>query len=188
MYNVTHTDDGSCKLFKSQQLCLEKPSVYNSQQSKCLWTISEEADKSHCSFREANSSMFAILYVATICCTISTPLNLIIDWIVMNILLAKTLRRRTSRVAPDSKVALTAKKSALAKQRRKVYPEPSAVAVERRGAVRLTDSKQVHHYSYMICSLTNSLFPFSISGIDISINAQSLNFNLHQLLHLIGSQ
>ena len=137
-YELTHTDDGSCKMFTSQQQCLEKASAYNSQQSKCLWNIDVEYNQSPCVFREANSSMFPILYIATICCIISTPINLMCDWIVMKVLLARTLHSRPQRVSPDSSDALTAKRST----QHPNLSSASSLVLSRRAAVNQLSSVQ----------------------------------------------
>jgi hypothetical protein len=92
-YNLTNPDDGSCELLESETTCLEPKSPFATGESKCAWvaTYSKSGTASFsCVFVEPDQSIRIILFVAIFCAVVTTPIALLADWVVRNILSAPT--------------------------------------------------------------------------------------------------
>jgi len=92
-YNLTNPDDGSCKSLTNRADCQETSSPYDSGESKCEWISST----SKCQFIQPDSQIKVVLFVAVFCAVVSTPIALLVDWILLNIIASST------HVAVDSK-------------------------------------------------------------------------------------
>lgn len=88
LYNITNPDDGSCELYSSEQDCLSEPSSVNADVSMCYWTASN--DGGYCTFRAVSNNAKTVLYMAIIAALLSAPLSLVMDWIIMRVVAAKT--------------------------------------------------------------------------------------------------
>ena len=100
-YDFTSPDDGSCEALKSQSDCLREQSPFGTGQSKCSWSTSDN----ECSFVQPSDSFAIVLYVAIFSTLVSTPIELILNIIIVSVL-ARPLKR-TSSVEPviNEKVA-----------------------------------------------------------------------------------
>jgi hypothetical protein len=92
-YNLTNPDDGSCKSLTNSADCQEALSPYDSGESKCEWISST----GKCQFIQPDSQIKVVLFVAVFCAVVSTPIALLVDWILLNIIASPT------HVAVDSK-------------------------------------------------------------------------------------
>jgi hypothetical protein len=92
-YNLTNPDDGSCKSLTNRADCQEASSPYDSGESKCEWISST----GKCQFIQPDSQIKVVLFVAVFCAVVSTPIALLVDWILLNIIASPT------HVAVDSK-------------------------------------------------------------------------------------
>jgi hypothetical protein len=94
-YNMTNPDDGSCGKLYTEQSCLEPRSPYAADQSKCYWNPlrgygSDLSGLGTCHFMEPANDLKVVLFVAIFAALLSTPFSFATDWIVMNVLSAKT--------------------------------------------------------------------------------------------------
>jgi hypothetical protein len=90
-YTLTNPDDGSCELLRDQPSCLVPRSPYATGQSKCAWSGPASGTQSGtCTYIDPGSSMQIILFVAVFSAIVSTPLALVADWIIQNVLSATT--------------------------------------------------------------------------------------------------
>ena len=88
-YNLTNPDDGSCESFKTSPSCEAARSPYSTGDSKCAWM----SDTEECKFMEPSSQIKVVLFVAIFCAIISTPIALLVDWILLHIIAAPTLQQ-----------------------------------------------------------------------------------------------
>jgi len=91
-YNLTNPDDGSCESFKTSPSCEAARSPYSTGDSKCAWM----SDTEECKFMEPSSQIKVVLFVAIFCAIISTPIALLVDWILLHIIAAPTLQQINS--------------------------------------------------------------------------------------------
>jgi hypothetical protein len=92
-YNLTNPDDGSCELLEDETTCLQPKSPFATGESKCAWvaTYSKSGAASFsCMYVEPDKSIRIILFVAIFCAVVTTPIALLADWVVRNILSAPT--------------------------------------------------------------------------------------------------
>ena len=85
-YNLTNPDDGSCKSLTNSADCQETLSPYASGESKCEWISST----SKCQFIQPDAQIKVVLFVAVFCAVVSTPIALLVDWILLNIIASPT--------------------------------------------------------------------------------------------------
>jgi hypothetical protein len=83
-YALTNPDDGTCERMTTEQDCLGPQSPYATGQSKCYWDANKTENQ--CVFVEPDSAMMVILFVAIFSALISTPLAMLVDWIVHQVL------------------------------------------------------------------------------------------------------
>jgi hypothetical protein len=88
-YNLTNPDDGFCESFKTSASCEAARSPYSTGDSKCTWM----SDVDECKFIEPSSQIKVVLFVAIFCAIISTPIALLVDWILLHIIAAPTLQQ-----------------------------------------------------------------------------------------------
>jgi len=88
-YNLTNPDDGICETLKNSASCEAARSPYSTGDSKCAWG----SDTDQCKFIEPSSQIKVVLFVAIFCAIISTPIALLVDWILLHIIAAPTLER-----------------------------------------------------------------------------------------------
>jgi sugar lactone lactonase YvrE len=103
-YSLTQGDDGSCSEFNNELSCLSPPSAYGGGK-KCYWTPSTGSSSSDgdCAFVQPDKSIEVMIFVAIFSALLSTPIALLIDWLIHNILAAPTWDLRKKRmVAPIS--------------------------------------------------------------------------------------
>ena len=85
-YALTNPDDGTCEMQHTKSTCLALKSPYATGEPKCAWNnVTDE-----CAFVQPDGSMKVILFVAIFSALISTPLALVVDWIIVRILSAET--------------------------------------------------------------------------------------------------
>jgi hypothetical protein len=88
-YNLTNPDDGTCESFKNSATCEAARSPYSTGDSKCAWVSYTE----ECRFIEPSEQIKVVLFVAIFCAIISTPIALLVDWILLHIIAAPTLQK-----------------------------------------------------------------------------------------------
>jgi hypothetical protein len=108
-YDLTKGDDGSCASFKSEERCLEPRSQYSSSISRCYWVASSSdtaLGSGSCHYIQPDSSLTVVVFVAVFSALLSTPIALLVDWIIQNILSVPTTKegisvdKKTASVAP----------------------------------------------------------------------------------------
>jgi hypothetical protein len=90
-YNLTNPDDGSCEAFTHKSQCLAEMSPFGTGDTKCYWDHGFK--RGSCHFNQPAHNLKIILFVAIFAALISTPIALTADWVIMNILSAKTKKR-----------------------------------------------------------------------------------------------
>jgi hypothetical protein len=92
-YNVSNRDDGSCRVYLDEVSCLESRSGFATGESKCNWqpSSSKEGPSGVCSFSEPDNSLKAVLFVAILSAMITAPLALMLNYIYVSIISAKTV-------------------------------------------------------------------------------------------------
>jgi hypothetical protein len=88
-YNLTNPDDGTCESFKTTVSCEAARSPYSTGDSKCAWV----SEANQCKFVEPSSQIKVVLFVAIFCAIVSTPIALLVDWIILHIIAAPTLQQ-----------------------------------------------------------------------------------------------
>jgi hypothetical protein len=83
-YALTNPDDGSCEALTSEQACLEPASPYATGESKCYWNPQSTGQK--CLLVQPDSNVMVIVFVAVFSALVSTPLALLVDWVVLYVL------------------------------------------------------------------------------------------------------
>jgi hypothetical protein len=97
-YALTNPDDGTCESMKTEGACLGPSSPYATGESKCQWM----AGSSQCVLVQPDSNVKVILFVAIFSALVCTPLALLVDWLIMNVLSAPVRKDANARaVAPD---------------------------------------------------------------------------------------
>ena len=93
-YNYTHDDDGQCQRSTTRAECLAEPSDYGTGGHRCVWTtsattagVSSDGDGS-CSYLEPENSMDVVIFVAIFSALVSTPLAVMVDYLVNYVLSA----------------------------------------------------------------------------------------------------
>jgi hypothetical protein len=90
-YNFTKGDDGTCATYTTEAACLAPSSPYSPGASKCYWTVSTQSTNGgYCAFVEPNNSLKIVLFIAIFSAMVTTPIAVISDWIIQNILSAPT--------------------------------------------------------------------------------------------------
>ena len=91
-YDLTKGDDGSCESFDSEATCLEPKSQYSESMSRCYWTYTVDSTNAsgECHFVQPDSSFTVVIFVAIFSALVSTPIALLADWVIQNILSVPT--------------------------------------------------------------------------------------------------
>jgi hypothetical protein len=88
-YDLTKGDDGTCKQLESFDVCLEPRSGYATGESKCFWTwTNKSAGEGNCEFVQPSDSITVVVFIAIFSAVVSTPIALLCDWIIQNVLAA----------------------------------------------------------------------------------------------------
>jgi hypothetical protein len=88
-YNLTNPDDGTCEALRTEVACLQPQSPFATGESKCAW-VATSATEHACVYVEPDQSVRIILFVAIFCAIVTTPIALAADWIILNVLSART--------------------------------------------------------------------------------------------------
>jgi hypothetical protein len=88
-YNLTNPDDGTCEALRTEVACLQPQSPFATGESKCAW-VATSATEHACVYVEPDQSVRIILFVAIFCAVVTTPIALAADWIILNVLSART--------------------------------------------------------------------------------------------------
>jgi hypothetical protein len=83
--NLTNPDDGSCETFLTEESCLKPISTFGTGNSKCLWLSNMT-----CTFLKPANSTQIVVFVALLSALIGTPIVILINWIVHNVLCASS--------------------------------------------------------------------------------------------------
>ena len=87
-YDLTNPDDGSCSTYETADECLAEGSAFDESVTKCTWTPKRYGGT--CAFREPEDSLSIIVFVAIFSAMVSIPLLVSIEYLVKNVLSAKT--------------------------------------------------------------------------------------------------
>jgi hypothetical protein len=101
-YNLTNPDDGSCALLTTEAECIVPTSPFATGESKCAWVYNAAASKGECAYVEPDQSVRIILFVAIFCAIVTTPIALMADWVIGNVLAAPTKAEVETGAAKDS--------------------------------------------------------------------------------------
>jgi hypothetical protein len=108
-YNLSHGDDGSCETWKTSDQCLAESSAYTTTASKCVWSEEERT----CSFVQPDNDVKVVIFVAIFSALVSTPLAMVMGWIIQTVLAAPTLEPNTTNgVSGRSRMKLTPSRNA----------------------------------------------------------------------------
>jgi hypothetical protein len=99
-YKLTNPDDGSCEMLLTAESCEAPRAVYAKGDPKCYWTPGYR--QGTCRFIQPSDSLKVVLFVAVFAAILSTPISVASDWIIMNVLAARTTDYRTARADMDS--------------------------------------------------------------------------------------
>ena len=105
-YNINNPDDGSCELQQTRAACLAQTSSIQEGAPKCYYTYDNGSGSCH--FNQPASNIQVVMFVAIFAATVSTPIAISADWVICNLLIAKTRARNrdSSAVAPVSEETL----------------------------------------------------------------------------------
>ena len=98
-------DDGSCASYSTRKACLRESSPFDTSKSVCEW--SSEDGREYCSYVDAGISIQAIIIISIVVALFTAPINLIVDFIFIEILSAPTadsLKVQASRDAASRRV------------------------------------------------------------------------------------
>lgn len=103
-YELTNGDDGTCETFKNQDDCLSPTSSYGTGQSKCYWTpaVGSSTTVGDCQFVQPDNSIEIVIFVAIFSALVSTPIALLADWILHQILSAPDMTRHNEKTKDES--------------------------------------------------------------------------------------
>lgn len=91
-YNFTNPDDGTCLAYQSADACLADPSTFDNDIPKCYWVPRRVGGKCH--FREPEDSLSVVVFVAVFSACVAIPILVSLEWVLKNVLSAKS--RHTS--------------------------------------------------------------------------------------------
>jgi hypothetical protein len=107
-YDLTKGDDGSCESFKSEKDCLGPRSQFSSSMSRCYW-LSPSSDGAagagSCHYIQPDSSLTVVIFVAIFSALLSTPIALLVDWLIQHILSVPTAKEGVSEDLKPASVA-----------------------------------------------------------------------------------
>ena len=108
-YNFTHGDDGTCASMKSESTCLAPRSYYGTGGPRCSWTppsssLSARTASGSCEYINPENSIEVIVFVAIFSSLVSTPLAIIVDYLVNYVLSAPDQPNRVEAVAVSSHI------------------------------------------------------------------------------------
>jgi hypothetical protein len=98
-YNLTHGNDGSCETLHTEVSCLSPRSAFGMNGSKCYWVASDTDTEAatagggggSCFFVQPDNSIYVVLFVAIFSALVTTPIALIVDFIINQYLSAPLL-------------------------------------------------------------------------------------------------
>ena len=132
-YNFADPDDGHCEDQRTQEECLKRPSVFNNQQSMCIWHVA----RSECAVRDISDDLQKVMVVVIVSAALSAPLALSVQLLISQVLSMKTSEVPSPHITPvNSADAVNTKESGPAgRQRSNVIPQATLLADYR----KLTD-------------------------------------------------
>ena len=87
-YNFTNPDDGTCPNYQTADACLADPSTFDNSVPKCYWVPRRVGGKCH--FREPEDTLAIVVFVAMFSAIVAIPFLVSMEWILKNVLSAKT--------------------------------------------------------------------------------------------------
>lgn len=100
LYDVTHPSNHGCEQHVDGDSCAAEPSPLNAAQSLCLWHVGEDGSQA-CEARPVPSDAKFILFLAVIAAIMSGPITILLDWIIMDVISARTLDETNGGNGPD---------------------------------------------------------------------------------------
>jgi hypothetical protein len=85
-YNIAEVDDGSCERLMDSSSCLAESSTLARGSNKCYW----DSDTEKCHYLDASDELMRVVFVAIISAIWSAPIAIFANWLIMNVLAAKT--------------------------------------------------------------------------------------------------
>lgn len=89
-YKISNPDTGQCEPLQTEASCVQPRSPLSSSESMCYWTSTGVGQVS-CHFKEPGDTLQIVLFVAVFSALASTPMAILTDWVVHNVLAAKTI-------------------------------------------------------------------------------------------------
>ena len=86
-YNFTHGNDGTCETFKTQSKCLSLKNTFGTSDSRCSWNTQTYK----CAYITPENNIQIVLFIAMFSSFVSTPLAVIIDYLINYILAAPSM-------------------------------------------------------------------------------------------------
>lgn len=87
-YNFTNPDDGTCPTYEAVDACLEDSSTFDESVPKCYWVPRRVGGKCH--FREPENTLSIVVFVAVFSAIVAIPILVSMEWVLKNVLSAKT--------------------------------------------------------------------------------------------------
>jgi hypothetical protein len=87
-YNFTDPNDGTCPTYDTSVACLADGSTFDDTVPKCYWVPRTVGGRCH--FREPEDTLSIVVFVAVFAAMVSIPMLVSIEWVVKNVLAAKT--------------------------------------------------------------------------------------------------
>ena len=148
-YALSKGDDGSCDDLKSETACLDPRSPYSASDPKCYWiSDSTSSNGGNCNFIQADNDAKVVIFVAIFSAMLSTPIALLVDWLIKHVLTAPILSDNTDSDNNKNMLALhfsdIVKAKAIAKSDRKFNLLSQSVKLYHQS---LSDSAMRHEFA-----------------------------------------
>ena len=172
-YNLTNPDDGSCEVLESLQACEQPKSSFGTGGNKCMWS------EGSCRFIQPSDDLTVILFVACFSALVTTPISLVLNWLIFRVLAAPTIKS-SEQVMPDT--AMDKTRANLSQVETVVRHDLKQRIMRNAATEELKQlSKGLHSYRVLLSTQQreefDSKFYYRIYMISVSINNwYSLNF------------
>ena len=103
-YNLTDPDDGTCEILVSQEACRQPKSSFGTGGNKCLWAQQGPASEGSCRFIQPSTDLTVILFVACFSALVTTPISLVLNWLIFRVLAAPTSKSSNHQVLSDPSI------------------------------------------------------------------------------------
>lgn len=106
LYNATHPADNSCSSYHDEVACVAESSPLNAKQSMCYWDSGDgDTDMDVCVGRDVPTNAKSVMLLAILAAILSTPITFVMDYVIMNVIGAKTVSEmRAAEADTNSKI------------------------------------------------------------------------------------